>query len=126
MRGRPYTVQDAADARPYRLRLGMNTGLADAMLALRSHGWLAVGVAGQAVFTSRFVLQWVHSERRGYSAIPLAFWYASLAGAALLLGYAIHLRDQVFVAGQAGGMLIYLRNLQLRRRETRDAGEGPC
>lgn len=104
----------------------MNAGLADAMLDVRAHGWLLLGAVGQAVFTSRFLLQWVYSERRGYSAIPLGFWYASIAGAALLLGYAIHLRDPVFIAGQGGGMLIYLRNLQLRWREARDAGTSPC
>ncbi len=104
----------------------MNTGLAQALLDLRTHGWLLLGATGQAVFTSRFVLQWVYSERRGCSAIPLAFWYVSLAGAALLLGYAIHLRDPVFIAGQGGGLLIYLRNLQLRWREARHAGAKPC
>ena len=104
----------------------MSTGPANAVLDLHTHGWLLVGVIGQVVFTSRFVLQWVYSERRGYSAIPMVFWYASLAGAALLLGYAIHLRDPVFIAGQGGGLLIYLRNLQLRRREARAAGASPC
>jgi len=104
----------------------MSTTLADTLLALRAHGWLLLGATGQTVFSSRFVLQWLYSERRGYSAIPMVFWYASLAGAALLLGYAIHLRDPVFIAGQSGGMLIYLRNLQLRWREARDSGESPC
>jgi Predicted membrane protein len=104
----------------------MNAGLIQAMLALRSHGWLLVGALGQIVFTSRFVLQWVYSERRGYSMIPLAFWYASLTGSALLLGYAVHLRDPVFIAGQGGGMLIYLRNLQLRWREAHHAGASAC
>ncbi|MBN8924908.1 MAG: lipid-A-disaccharide synthase N-terminal domain-containing protein [Rhodanobacter sp.] len=104
----------------------MNAGLAGAMLGVRAHGWLLLGAVGQAVFTSRFLLQWVYSERRGYSAIPLMFWYASIVGAALLLGYAVHLRDPVFIAGQGGGMLIYLRNLQLRWREAHDAGTSPC
>lgn len=104
----------------------MSTELADAMYALQSYGWLLLGAIGQVVFTSRFVLQWMYSERRGYSTIPLGFWYASLAGAALLFGYAIHLRDPVFTAGQGGGMLIYLRNLQLCRREARAAGGNPC
>jgi len=103
----------------------MNAGPVDNLHMLRAHGWLLVGVIGQTVFTSRFVLQWVYSERRGYSAIPLVFWYASLVGAALLLGYAIHLRDPVFIAGQSGGLLIYLRNLQLRWREARAAGANP-
>jgi lipid-A-disaccharide synthase-like uncharacterized protein len=106
----------------------MSIELADAMRAMQSHGWLLLGATGQAVFSSRFVLQWVYSERRGRSAIPLVFWYVSIVGAALLLGYAIHLRDPVFITAQSGGMLIYLRNLQLRRREARHVGaeENPC
>ncbi|WP_329741853.1 lipid-A-disaccharide synthase N-terminal domain-containing protein [Dyella sp. A6] len=103
----------------------MTDMLSQAMLALQSHGWLLLGAIGQAVFSSRFVLQWVYSERRGQSAIPMLFWYVSIIGAALLLGYAIHLRDPVFITAQSGGMLIYLRNLQLRRREAREtAAEG--
>lgn len=96
--------------------------------SLHAPGWLLLGIVGQVVFSSRFVLQWVYSERRGRSAIPLVFWYVSIVGAALLLGYAIHLRDPVFITAQSGGMLIYLRNLQLRRREARHVGaeENPC
>lgn len=79
--------------------------------------WLALGLAGQIVFSSRFVLQWIYSEYRRQSVIPMAFWYLSVIGAAILLAYAIYVRDLVFIVGQAGGMLIYLRNLQLRWRE---------
>ena len=97
-------------------------------LALHAQGWLLLGVAGQIVFSSRFVLQWVYSEQRGHSAIPQAFWYLSIIGALLLLCYAIHLRDPVFIVGQSGGTLIYLRNLQLHAREMRrrDAERDPC
>jgi len=96
--------------------------------SLHAQGWLLLGIVGQVVFSSRFVLQWIYSEQRGYSAIPLVFWYLSIAGAALLLCYAIHLRDPVFIAGQSGGGLIYLRNLQLHAREMRKCAteQDPC
>ncbi|MEO6967300.1 MAG: lipid-A-disaccharide synthase N-terminal domain-containing protein [Rhodanobacteraceae bacterium] len=81
--------------------------------------WLALGLVGQTIFSARFVLQWLYSEHKRQSAIPMAFWYASIIGGAILLGYAIHIRDPVFITGQAGGVLIYLRNLQLRLRETK-------
>lgn len=81
--------------------------------------WLALGLLGQAIFSGRFLLQWLHSERRRQSLIPLSFWYASIAGSVLLLVYSIHIRDPVFITGQSGGLLIYLRNLQLLRREAK-------
>jgi lipid-A-disaccharide synthase-like uncharacterized protein len=84
--------------------------------------WLVVGLAGQAVFVGRFLLQWFYSERRKRSVIPMAFWYASLLGGAILLAYAIYKRDPVFIVGQAGGLLVYLRNLQFRLRERRQLG----
>jgi lipid-A-disaccharide synthase-like uncharacterized protein len=77
--------------------------------------WLLLGFGGQAVFMGRFVLQWLVSERRGRSVIPVAFWYLSIAGALVLLVYALHRRDPVFAAGQGVGIAIYLRNLQLVR-----------
>ncbi|MDE1893830.1 MAG: lipid-A-disaccharide synthase N-terminal domain-containing protein [Pseudomonadota bacterium] len=84
--------------------------------------WLVVGLAGQVVFVGRFLLQWFYSERRKRSVIPMAFWYASLLGGAILLAYAIYKRDPVFIVGQAGGLLVYLRNLQFRLRERRQLG----
>lgn len=81
--------------------------------------WVALGSLGQAVFSGRFLLQWWHSERQKRSAMPMGFWYASVAGAVLLLAFAVYKRDPVFVAGYLGGLLIYLRNLQLRLREAR-------
>lgn len=77
--------------------------------------WVAVGFLGQALFSARFLLQWLASERARQSIVPKAFWYFSLAGSSVLLGYAIHRADPVFIVGQASGMLIYLRNLQLIR-----------
>lgn len=78
--------------------------------------WLVVGFAGQAVFTGRFVLQWLYSEFKRRSVIPVGFWYLSMLGSALLLTYAIYRQDPVFIIGQSFGFLVYLRNLQLIAR----------
>jgi lipid-A-disaccharide synthase-like uncharacterized protein len=75
--------------------------------------WLAVGFGAQGLFSTRFLLQWIHSERLRRSAIPKAFWYISLVGGTLLLAYAVHKRDPVFIVGQASGILVYVRNLML-------------
>jgi len=82
-----------------------------------STSWLAIGLLGTATFGSRFVLQWVASERAGRSYIPLAFWWLSIAGSLLLLAYAIHKRDPVFILANAPNSLIYARNLTLIYRE---------
>jgi len=84
--------------------------------------WLVVGFVGQALFSMRFILQWVKSEREGRSVIPVAFWYFSLAGSAVLLAYAIHRVDPVFILGQVGGIVIYLRNLYLISRQRQGGG----
>ena len=78
--------------------------------------WLAVGFGGQAIFASRFLYQWIASERAGRSHIPRAFWYLSLAGGLTLLSYAIHRGDPVFILGQTTGAAIYIRNLVLLHR----------
>ncbi|MFJ4064542.1 lipid-A-disaccharide synthase N-terminal domain-containing protein [Pseudomonas sp. NPDC089996] len=78
--------------------------------------WLIVGFAGQAVFTGRFVLQWLYSEFKRRSVIPVGFWYLSMLGSALLLIYAIYREDPVFIIGQSFGLVVYLRNLQLIAR----------
>ena len=78
--------------------------------------WLIIGFAGQAVFTGRFVLQWLYSELKRRSMIPVGFWYLSMLGSALLLTYAIYRQDPVFIIGQSFGFLVYLRNLQLIAR----------
>jgi lipid-A-disaccharide synthase-like uncharacterized protein len=83
--------------------------------------WAVLGFCGQAVFAARFLVQWMHSERVGRSEIPLLFWYFSLAGGVALLAYAIHIANAVFIVGQAGGLLVYARNLQLIFRERRAA-----
>jgi lipid-A-disaccharide synthase-like uncharacterized protein len=87
--------------------------------------WLVVGFLGQALFGSRFLVQWIVSERRGESVVPLAFWYLSLGGASLLLAYAIWRQDPVFILGQAFGFLVYTRNLVLIARRARQDAPPP-
>lgn len=81
--------------------------------------WLVIGFLGQGLFSMRFVVQWIKSERMKKSVVPKAFWYFSLAGGATLLAYAIHRGDPVFILGQAMGLFIYLRNLWLIYHEHR-------
>ena len=79
--------------------------------------WVAIGLAGQACFFSRFLVQWLASERQGRSVVPRAFWYLSIAGGLTLLSYSLWRRDPVFILGQSVGLFVYLRNLVLLRRE---------
>ncbi|HSH69978.1 MAG TPA: lipid-A-disaccharide synthase N-terminal domain-containing protein [Deferrisomatales bacterium] len=79
--------------------------------------WLVVGFAAQALFSARFLVQWIASERRKRSTVPKAFWYLSLVGSALLLAYAVHRHDPVFILGQSFGFIVYIRNLMLWREE---------
>ncbi|MCH7540891.1 MAG: lipid-A-disaccharide synthase N-terminal domain-containing protein [Proteobacteria bacterium] len=83
--------------------------------------WLVIGFLGQVLFGMRFVVQWIRSEREGRSIIPVAFWYFSVAGGVTLLSYALWRQDPVFIVGQAGGLLIYGRNLFFIRRDRRRA-----
>jgi lipid-A-disaccharide synthase-like uncharacterized protein len=83
--------------------------------------WLLIGFGGQVLFMGRFVIQLLVSERHGRSVIPISFWYLSIAGALVLLAYAAHRRDPVFVAGQGLGVAIYVRNLYLIRAERAQA-----
>lgn len=73
--------------------------------------WLSLGFVGQALFSARFIVQWLQSEKVKRSVFPIAFWYFSVAGGVTLLVYAIHRQDPVFIVGQGAGLLIYLRNL---------------
>ena len=77
--------------------------------------WIMIGFLGQALFSARFFVQWLASERVKRSVIPTAFWYFSLAGGVTLLAYAIHRQDPVFIAGQGLGLVVYLRYLYLIR-----------
>ncbi len=88
--------------------------------------WIIIGFLGQGLFTARFVVQWIASERAKRSLIPVAFWFFSFGGGIVLLAYAIHRADPVFIAGQAGGLVIYLRNLWLIRSEKRMMAETPA
>ena len=75
-----------------------------------------LGMLGQALFFSRFLVQWIASEKRGRSVVPLSFWYLSIGGGGLLLVYALWRQDPVIVLGQAVGLFVYVRNLMLIRR----------
>jgi lipid-A-disaccharide synthase-like uncharacterized protein len=86
----------------------------------RADWWLVLGFVAQAMFTARFLVQWIASERAGRSVIPLGFWYFSIIGGLLLLVYALDRRDAVFIAGQAFGVFVYLRNLYFVLRERKE------
>ena len=79
--------------------------------------WLVIGFIGQGLFSARFIVQWLKSEKLKKSVIPSAFWYFSVAGGMTLLAYAIHRQDPVFIIGQASGLVIYFRNLQFLWRD---------
>jgi lipid-A-disaccharide synthase-like uncharacterized protein len=79
--------------------------------------WVLLGFAAQAFFTARFLVQWIASERAGHSVIPLAFWLLSIGGGVLLLVYALYRKDPVFIAGQAFGVFVYVRNLYFVMRD---------
>jgi len=79
--------------------------------------WAFVGFAGQALFTARFFVQWLASEKKKESVMPVAFWYFSIIGGSISLIYAIAIGSLPFSLGQATGLIIYLRNLQLIRRK---------
>ena len=75
--------------------------------------FLSIGFLGQGLFASRFIVQWIYSEKKGVSYIPIIFWYLSIFGGVGLLIYAIFRKDPVIILGQSFGIFIYLRNLYL-------------
>jgi len=79
--------------------------------------WVIFGFSAQLMFTARFLVQWIASERARSSVMPIAFWYFSLIGGVMLLAYALYRKDPVFVLGQSLGVVIYFRNLWLIRAE---------
>ncbi len=79
--------------------------------------FLIIGFAGQGLFASRFIVQWIYSEKKGVSTIPIVFWYLSIFGGLGLLTYAIFRKDPVIISGQLFGIFIYLRNLILIYRK---------
>ena len=91
------------------------------VFVIKFDGWVVLGFVAQGFFTMRFLVQWIASERAGRSIIPLGFWYFSIAGGLLLLVYALYRKDPVFIAGQAFGVFVYLRNLYFVLRERKTA-----
>ena len=83
------------------------------------HVWLGLGLVGQAFFSARFLVQWIASERRKQSVVPVQFWYFSVGGGLMLLAYAIYRHDPVFILGQGAGLFVYARNLYFIRRAPR-------
>ena len=90
-------------------------------LSANELAWIVIGFVAQFMFMMRFVMQWIYSERARRSIVPEVFWYFSLAGGGMLLAYAIHRADPVFIAGQSLGLFIYSRNIYFIWREKKDA-----
>src|SRR5215510_6452520 len=84
-------------------------------------GWVLLGYVAQIMFTMRFVVQWIASERAGKMVMPIAFWFFSIGGGVLLFGYALYIRDPVFILGQGFGVFVYARNLYFELRDRRSA-----
>jgi lipid-A-disaccharide synthase-like uncharacterized protein len=84
--------------------------------------WIFVGLFGQCLFFLRFFFQWLASERKKQSVIPVSFWYFSILGAGFLLAYSVYRRDPVFILGQSFGFLIYVRNLYFIHRKKSPEG----
>lgn len=95
-----------------------------ASLSFMESIWLGIGFFGQGLFFSRWIIQWIASERNAESHMPIAFWYMSLAGGLIVLSYAIYRRDPVFIAGQGIGSFVYLRNLILIHKKQRHLPSG--
>lgn len=85
--------------------------------SLSQNTWFWIGLLGQAIFGARFVVQWLYSEYKKKSVIPVMFWYLSLVGSIVLLMYAIHIDDLVFTLGYSLNLIIYIRNLVMVKRE---------
>ncbi len=85
--------------------------------------WLAIGFIGQALFSARFIIQWVMSEKHKKSVLPIEFWYFSIAGGVTLFAYALHKLDPVFILGQGIGVFIYVRNLYFMLNEKKRAAQ---
>ena len=81
--------------------------------------WIGIGFLGQIMFSMRFIIQWIVSERARDSIVPIAFWYFSILGGVTLLSYALWRQDPVIVVGQTTGLVIYTRNLRLIHKKRR-------
>ena len=85
--------------------------------------WLSIGLFAQLMFSMRFLVQWIYSERARQSVVPEVFWYFSFLGGVMLLVYAIHRVDPVFILGQAMGLIIYSRNIYFIWRSKREGAQ---
>ena len=85
--------------------------------------WITIGFLGQAIFTARFLAQWMASEKRKDSVVPVIFWWLSLAGGLTLMTYAVHREDPVISVGQGLGVFIYVRNLMLVSKGRKQAAK---
>lgn len=94
------------------------------VFVLKFDFWLAFGIIAQLLFTARFLVQWLASEREGQSVMPLSFWYFSMAGGLMTLVYGIVRREPIIIMGQALAMVIYSRNLMLIFKSKRAARRG--
>ena len=101
----------------------LSQGLWSGVIQKFASRWVALGLLGQLLFASRFVIQWVASERKGKSVIPVPFWYLSLGGSAILLIYSIHIADPVFILANILNSFIYIRNLMLIGKEKQASRE---
>lgn len=90
------------------------------VFVLKLDGWVILGFVAQALFSARFFVQWIASERAGRSVVPALFWWFSIGGGALLFVYALYRRDPVFIAGQGLGLFVYLRNIVFVLRERKE------
>src|SRR5262245_66090780 len=84
--------------------------------------WVLLGYIAQIMFTMRFVVQWIASERAGKMVMPIAFWFFSIGGGVLLLVYALYIRDPVFILGQAFGVFVFPRTPYFQLSARRSAG----
>ncbi|MBB6729950.1 lipid-A-disaccharide synthase N-terminal domain-containing protein [Cohnella zeiphila] len=92
-------------------------------LTVRELLWIVFGMIGQVMFTGRFVIQWIASERAKKSVVTRSFWLFSILGSSMLSVYAIYRRDPVFIIGQTPGIFIYFRNLVIMRNEEKRRAE---
>ncbi len=86
--------------------------------------WVILGLVAQLMFSARFLVQWVVSEKKGESTVPVVFWYFSIMGGLLLLTYAIKRNEPIFAIGQSAGLIVYMRNLMLISKAKRTKGKG--
>ena len=98
------------------LSVAVGTYLHDVFVA-KFQWWVLLGYIAQIMFTMRFLVQWISSERAGKMVMPIAFWFFSIGGGLLLLAYALYVRDPVFILGQAFGVFVYGRNLYFELRD---------